>query len=163
MAERAPQDVEAQDPEFGLALEFRRRYPQDRPPYGDSNAGNPKREKMNNFYLHLPGGGYRIDADIQDSVPNSGVKVFFERCAKWVSQPREKWPKKLAGDIEVLRTKLEILEAVDDYLTQRPDLLERWQALRPVRSYLSYQVVEEILRPVYVELRKEFSQEQLIA
>lgn len=123
---------------------------------------DPRTEVMNNFYSYMPEGGYRY----RDG--KGLLDVMWDKCRPYWSQAEDKWPPNMADSIKSMRVKDEILEAIDEFLAEKPRIAgwwEDWCRAYPdgVKNAVREVVESQILRPVYVAMRKKFNREQLTA
>ena len=132
--------------------------------FDDEHSGDPKLERMNNFYSYLPGQLYRPEPE-GDGI-NYVMYQLLEKHKKWFDKPREAWPKEEAGDIGASKVRFEVQAEIDEILEQNPKLAgwwEDWKNKYPdeMTDTARRAIENQVIRPVYVMLREKFSQEQL--
>lgn len=122
----------------------------------------PQVEGMGNFHFRMPGGGYRYQGG------KGFMDAVYDDNRKYFSQPEVAWPLDRADSIRSTRTKLEVFEAIDEFLDQESRTKgwwEDWAGRYPydLNDAIRRVVENEILRPVYVAMRGRFSREDLVS
>ena len=118
---------------------------------------DPNTESMNNFHGNMPGGFYRCEAE-EGTIGH----VLFQAYGHFLSQDETTWPEDMKSFLRKYKTKLAIHKDIDEILASNPKLLEDWQTVESIsEGGLSPAMRERVLRPVYVQLRDKYREEEL--
>jgi len=111
----------------------------------------------------MPGGLYRPTDD-----PNKGfiprtMRESLVQFAPFIDNDESTWPENVDHEIvKAVKTKRDIQRAIDEVLASNPELAERWlHSQQFFRGGGKYALREFVLRPIYVVLREQFSEEEL--
>lgn len=128
----------------------------------ERTTGNPTAEYMNNFYMHMPKGFYR-GADCYDpnSMPAVGMASMIERFGKYLTEPQETWPEQHAHAIGQLKTGIAVQKAIDEFLTDNPELKEQVEERVQTKRGSWNREDDVLIRPIYVYLREAFTEDDL--
>lgn len=108
---------------------------------------SPETENLNNFYMHLPGGMYRLDSDNPRSVPAIGTRFLFEKFGHLICEPEESWPSEHFGEIRQVKVNLEVQGAIDKILAEDAKLCAEIEELRR-RGETDRKTSDPVLRPL---------------
>ena len=118
---------------------------------------NPSIESMNNFHGNMPGGFYRGERE-EGTIGHAAFQTYVHL----LEQDKSTWSEDERDFLRKYRIKLAIHKDIDEILAANPKLLGDWQTVQPIsEGGLSPAMREHVLRPVYVELRKKYTEEEL--
>lgn len=127
-------------------------------------VGDPQTEDMNNFYFYMPSGLKRGDLSYEPkSMVAIGSQFMLANFGHYLSEPENTWPPTDAIPIKKLQTDLLITKAVDEYLIDKQELKDAIEERVKTVGARWGRNDDPLIRPIYVHLREQFSQEELIA
>ncbi len=124
---------------------------------------DPQYESLNNFRFHMPGGMYRSDKEALSTKSKKLIEARISVYNEYIAKPEAERNEKECEFIKGIEDSNEIQSRLDTILFSNRELAERWRIFKKIiHTEGSLQKTREyVLRPIYVELRKEFSKEQL--
>jgi|SRR3989338_6436749 len=122
----------------------------------ETRPENPLTESMNNFWMHLPGGPYRLEDFNPDDSTSVGTKIIHDKYSQYLDQPERTWPPELADGIRECKTRLAVHKEMDEVLAKNPELAKIVDKLerKPYEITNNYETV----RPLWLKLREKFTQ-----
>ncbi len=124
---------------------------------------DPQFESLNNFRFHMPGGMYRSDEAALGTKTRKIIEARISVYTEYIKKPEDERSDKEREFIKGIEESSAIQSRLNAILFSNREMAERWRVFKKIiHAEGSLQKTREyVLRPLYVELRREFSKEQL--
>jgi len=122
---------------------------------------DPEQESMNNFHGHMPDGFYRPSH--KKGFLSKTMRENLAKFASFIDEDEDRWPDGTDHElVKQVKTKRDIQREVDRILSEDDELRELWEERKDLFGGGGITEDREyVLRPIYIQLREKFSEQDL--